>query len=116
MVEIQIQASLKQMLINPLLATSTAINATITTTNINNIVDIILNLSIRWSNNDGDHNNCYYYVISYYKTTAIAEYYNIMFDYICMWFITHSKPTGSWKTFNTIQKKGDTDLTCVVYH
>lgn len=45
------------MLINPLLATSTAINATITTTNINNIIDIKLNLSIRWSNNDGDHNN-----------------------------------------------------------
>lgn len=44
------------MLINPLLATSTAINATITTTNINNIIDIKLNLSIR-SNNDGDHNN-----------------------------------------------------------
>lgn len=57
MVEIQIQASLKQMLINPLLAISTAINATITTNNSNNIVDIILNLFIRGSNNDGDHNN-----------------------------------------------------------
>lgn len=45
------------MLINPLLAISTAINATITTNNSNNIVDIILNLFIRGSNNDGDHNN-----------------------------------------------------------